>query len=54
VIDHITALKHGAKDVPANMQWQRREDALWKDRVEEGIDLSSLLSKLAEDPISRR
>ncbi len=34
VIDHVVALKHGGRDVPANMQWQPREAALAKDRVE--------------------
>jgi hypothetical protein len=34
VVDHITALKHGGEDIPANMQWQSIEAARVKDRVE--------------------
>src|SRR4051812_32494455 len=34
VIDHITALKRGGADHPANMQWQTLADAKAKDRVE--------------------
>ena len=34
VIDHIKALKHGGCDTPDNMQWQTREEAKAKDRVE--------------------
>jgi hypothetical protein len=34
VIDHIQALKHGGADSPDNMQWQTREAAKAKDRVE--------------------
>jgi len=34
VIDHLRALKHGGTDTPDNMQWQTREEAKAKDRVE--------------------
>jgi len=34
VIDHVKALKHGGTDTPDNMQWQTRQDAKAKDRVE--------------------
>jgi hypothetical protein len=34
VIDHIQALKHGGADSPDNMQWQTREAAKAKDRLE--------------------
>jgi hypothetical protein len=34
VIDHVRALKHGGADEPGNMQWQTREAAKEKDRVE--------------------
>jgi hypothetical protein len=34
VIDHIAPLKRGGLDDPSNMQWQTREAALLKDRVE--------------------
>jgi hypothetical protein len=34
VIDHIQALKHGGADSPDNMQWQTREEAKAKDRLE--------------------
>jgi hypothetical protein len=34
MIDHIQALKHGGADSPDNMQWQTREAAKAKDRVE--------------------
>lgn len=34
VIDHIRALKHGGSDTPDNMQWQTREAAKAKDRIE--------------------
>jgi hypothetical protein len=34
ILDHITALKHGGEDVPANMQWQSVEESRAKDRVE--------------------
>ena len=34
VIDHIQALKHGGSDTPDNMQWQSKEEAKAKDRVE--------------------
>jgi hypothetical protein len=34
VIDHVQALKHGGSDTPANMQWQTKEAAKLKDRVE--------------------
>ena len=34
VIDHIVPLKKGGCDCPANMQWQTKEDAKKKDKVE--------------------
>ena len=34
VIDHIVALKRGGLDDPSNMQWQTREAAKAKDKVE--------------------
>ena len=34
VVDHIKALKRGGPDTPANMQWQTREAAKAKDRLE--------------------
>jgi hypothetical protein len=34
VIDHIRALKHGGSDTPDNMQWQTREEAKAKDKIE--------------------
>ena len=34
VIDHVQALKSGGADTAANMQWQTREAAKAKDRVE--------------------
>lgn len=34
VIDHVVALKHGGADAPSNMQWQTKEAAKQKDKVE--------------------
>ena len=34
VIDHVTPLKRGGADSPSNMQWQTKEAAKAKDRVE--------------------
>jgi hypothetical protein len=34
VIDHITPLAKGGKDVPSNMQWQTVAEARTKDKVE--------------------
>ena len=34
VIDHIQALKHRGADSPDNMQWQTREEAKAKDKLE--------------------
>jgi hypothetical protein len=34
VVDHVQALKHGGADAPSNMQWQSKEAAKAKDRVE--------------------
>jgi hypothetical protein len=34
VIDHKQALKHGGSDTPDNMQWQTKEAAKAKDKVE--------------------
>jgi hypothetical protein len=34
VIDHVQALKHGGSDKTGNMQWQTKEAAKPKDRVE--------------------
>ena len=34
VIDHVQALKRGGADDPSNMQWQTKEAAKAKDRVE--------------------
>jgi hypothetical protein len=34
VIDHIQPLKHGGADTPANMQWQSKDAAKIKDRME--------------------
>jgi hypothetical protein len=34
VIDHVTALKRGGADAPSNMQWQTKEAAKAKDKVE--------------------
>jgi 5-methylcytosine-specific restriction endonuclease McrA len=34
VIDHVVPLKRGGADSAENMQWQSREDAKAKDRVE--------------------
>jgi hypothetical protein len=34
VIDHVQALKHGGADDPSNMQWQTKEAAKEKDKVE--------------------
>jgi hypothetical protein len=34
VIDHVVPLKRGGLDAPENMQWQSREAAKAKDRVE--------------------
>lgn len=34
VIDHVTALKRSGADAPSNMQWQTREAARAKDKIE--------------------
>ncbi|MEI8168836.1 MAG: HNH endonuclease signature motif containing protein [Rhodoferax sp.] len=34
VIDHVQALKHGGADNLSNMQWQTKEAAKAKDKVE--------------------
>ncbi len=34
VVDHVQALKRGGADDPSNMQWQTREAAKIKDRIE--------------------
>ena len=34
VVDPVQALKHGGADAPSNMQWQSKEAAREKDRVE--------------------
>lgn len=34
VIDHVIPLGRGGEDQPGNMQWQTREEAAAKDRVE--------------------
>ena len=34
VIDHIKSLKRGGADAPENMQWQTKEDAKKKDKIE--------------------
>lgn len=34
VVDHIEPLCNGGADDPANMQWQTKENALIKDRIE--------------------
>jgi hypothetical protein len=34
VVDHVVPLKHGGTDSPENMQWQTRDEAKAKDRVE--------------------
>ncbi len=34
VIDHVQPLKRGGADAPYNMQWQTKEDARAKDRIE--------------------
>lgn len=34
VIDHVKALKRGGEDKPSNMQWQTKEAAKQKDKME--------------------
>ena len=34
VVDHVKPLKRGGADAPSNMQWQTKEAAKAKDRVE--------------------
>jgi hypothetical protein len=34
VIDHVQALKHGGADASSNMQWQTKDAAMAKDKVE--------------------
>lgn len=34
VIDHVTPLKRGGADRPSNMQWQTKQAAKAKDRIE--------------------
>ena len=34
VIDHVKPLKRGGADAPGNMQWQTKEAAKAKDKVE--------------------
>lgn len=36
VVDHITPLARGGADSPGNMQWQTKEEARAKDKVELG------------------
>lgn len=36
VVDHITPLARGGADSPSNMQWQTKEEAKAKDKVELG------------------
>ncbi len=34
VVDHVVPLKRGGTDSTSNMQWQSKEDAKAKDKVE--------------------
>ena len=34
VIDHVVPLKRGGADAPYNMQWQTKEEAKAKDKIE--------------------
>jgi len=34
VIDHVKPLKRGGADAPSNMQWQTKDDAKAKDKIE--------------------
>ena len=34
IVDHVIPLKRGGADVPSNMQWQTKEAARAKDKVE--------------------
>ena len=34
VVDHVVPLKRGGSDTPANMQWQTKEEAKAKDKIE--------------------
>ena len=34
VVDHVVPLKRGGPDTPSNMQWQTKEEAKMKDRIE--------------------
>jgi hypothetical protein len=34
IVDHIMPLARGGADAPSNMQWQSREEAKAKDKVE--------------------
>ena len=41
VVDHITPLSRGGADSPSNMQWQTKEEAKAKDKVERGPSKTS-------------
>ena len=41
VIDHVESLKRGGADAPSKMQWQTKEQAKEKDKIEQCLNFTS-------------